>query len=184
MKTALLKISVFVLLLAIVGAGCEKDEEDLSYLDYTMAISTPPGFAIYKTKKDYFQNVNLFRSSNGEIEGSLGFVENDSRVTVYKGKYYYNLRYRLDDNYVLSMETKVNDCFTSISFDEYIRNKMSAIYNEGNLINQKLIQSIIDKDPFTEFYSFASLEYKAFTIAEINQLIKEKNLEKYFKKLK
>jgi hypothetical protein len=59
---------------------------------------------------------------------------------------------------------------------------MSPIYNEG-LINPKLVQNIIDRDPFTEFY-YTSSEYSGFTIEEINQLIKEKNLEEFFTKIK
>jgi hypothetical protein len=172
----------FLLLLVFVWAGCEKDEEDLSYLDYKKALSTPPIFAIYKTKQDYFHNVNLGTSPSGEIKFSQQFIDNDSRVTVYKGKFYYNSRYRLDDNYILSYEISPSDCFTSISYDEYIRDKMSPIYNEG-LINPKLVQNIIDRDPFTEFY-YTSSEYSGFTIEEINQLIKEKNLEEFFTKIK
>lgn len=184
MKTTFLKISVFILLFSFLGAGCEKDEEeDLSYLDYSKTLSIHPGFAIYKTKKDYFFNVNLWTSPTGEIEGSPEFIDNDSRVTVYKGKYYYNSRYRLDDNYILSYEISSNDCFTSIGYDEYIRNKMSARYNDG-LMNPKLTQSIIDRDPFTEFYYLNSTDYNISTIELINQLIKEKNLEKYFTKIK
>ena len=181
MKPKLSKNLLFLFLLAFMWAGCQK-EEDLFYLDYKKALSTPPSFAIYKTKKDYFQNVNLRTSSSGEIEFSQEFVDNDSRVTVYKGKYYYNSRYRLEDNYILSYEMSPNDCFTSISYDEYIRYKMSPIYNDG-LIKPKLKQSIIDRDPFTEFY-YTSSKYSGYTIDEINQLIKEKCLEKFFTKIK
>jgi len=181
MKTIVLKISVIILLLAFMGAGCKKDEEDLSYLDYTKPLSTPPGFAIYKTHKDYFFNVSIRPYIDDFLCPELS--ENGSRIILYKGKYYYTERFRLINDYIVSYEVDPDSYFTSLSYDEYIREKLTPYYTREGSAPSKVVSSIIDRDPFTEFY-YTSSEYSGFTIDEINQLIKEKKLEKYFTKIK
>ena len=180
MKITILKISVFVLLLSLIGAGCEK-EEDLSYLDESKIFEITPGFAIYKTKKDYFFNVSVTPMSDHIFSPEL--KEGGSRITLYKGKYYYTERYRLSDNYVVSLEVATNSYFTSLSYDQYIREELAPIVGETN---SKVINSIIDHDPFIEFYhSSNAINGKTWiTVDELNQIIKEKNLEKYFTKIK
>lgn len=183
MKRKILKISVFVFLLAFMGAGCEKDE-DFSYLDETKEFyPLEPGFAIYKTKKDYFFYVPIRPYENSYQ--SLELNEKNAHITLYKGKYYFNERYRLIDGYVVSSWASPDYYFTSLSFDTYIREKLSPECNQWTT-NPKVTQSIIDQDPYVEFYkSDKGLEGKSgFTISDLNQLIKEKNLEKYFKKVK
>jgi hypothetical protein len=183
MKTFFFKISAFVLLFALMGAGCKKDEEDLSYLDNTIPFNVNPGFAIYKTKKDYFFNVQVRPMEKFIL--SYEFNDKTAQITLYKGKYYYNERYRLINDYVVSTMIDSDCYFTSLSFDTYIREKLSDEFNQG-ATNPKVIDSIIDRDPFTEFYYCISpFNGKTeFTIAELNQLIKDKNLEKYFQKVK
>lgn len=185
MKSTFLKISVFVLLFSFMGAGCKKDEEeDLSYLDEKTPLGViMPGFAIYKTKKDYYFNVSVTSYDFGILCPEL--KENDPGITLYKNKFYYTRRFRLNDNYIASFEVGSNSYFTSLNYDEYIRQKLAPSYNQG-LSNTKVINSIVDRDPFTEmYYSQKIINGKTeITIAEINQLIKEKNLEKYFTKIK
>ncbi len=183
MKSIILKISTIFLLFALIGSGCE-DKEDLSYLDNTKSFyAGMPGFAVYKTKKDYFFNIPIRPYGNGFQ--SPGLNENSGGITFFKGKYYSTGCYRLNDDYVVSYGIFLDYYFTSLTFDEYIREKLSPQYNQGET-NPKVINNIIDRDPFTEFYySQESFDGMAgITIAELNQLIKEKNLEKYFKKLK
>lgn len=185
MKTFFLKISVFILLITIMGAGCKKDEEDLSYLDGKTPLAvSQPGFAIYKTKKDYFFNVSIRPYVDDFLCPELS--ENSSSITLYKGEYYYSKRFRLADGYIASFEESVDSYFTSLSFDEYIREKLTPYYTHEGKAPSKVVNSIIDKDPFTEFYySKESFNGKAeITINEINQLIKEKTLENYFTKIK
>jgi len=183
MRSIILKIRIVFLLFAIVGTGCEK-HEDISYLDNTVKFNVQNfGFAIYKTKKDYFFNVSV-RPMENFIQ-TIEISEESTQITLYKGKYYYKERYSLVDDYVLSKWMGPDHYFTSLSFDTYVREKLSDEFNQG-ITNTKVINCIIDRDPFTEFYySQHSLDDKTeFTIDEINQLIKEKNLDKYFKKLK
>ena len=183
MKITFFKISAFVLLFALMGAGCKKDEEDISYLDNTIPFNVNPGFTIYKTKKDYFFNVPI-RPYEGFFQ-SCELNDKSAQITFYHGKYYYNERYRLINDYVVSTWMGSDYYFTSLSFDTYIREKLSDEFNQG-ATNPKVIDSIIDRDPFTEFYYCISpFNGKTeFTIAELNQLIKDKNLEKYFQKVK
>jgi hypothetical protein len=179
MKKTLLKIGAFLLLFALVGISCKKDEEDLSYLDKNIKFyPTEPGFSIYKTKNDYFFNVPVSRYMNTYYTRVID--EDCPCITLYKGKYYFNERYRLINGYILD-SGGVDDVFTSLSFDTYIREKLSPEFNQW-VTNPKVINSIIDQDPFVEFYySDKNMEDKGgFTISDLNQLIKENQLEKYF----
>jgi hypothetical protein len=182
MSTTLLKLIVLVLLITVIETGCKK-EEDLSYLDDTISFYVNPGFTIYKTKKDYFFNVPI-RPYEGFFQ-SPEFNDKSAQITFYKGKYYYNERYRLIDDYVVDTGVGSDFYFTSLSFDTYIREKLSPEFNQWTT-NAKVINSIIDRDPFTEFYySNKRIDGKAgFRISDLNQLIKDKNLEKYFNKVK
>jgi len=184
MKTFFFKIGVFILLMTILGAGCKKDKEDLSYLDGNIKFyPTIPGFSVYKTKTDYFFNVPI--TPYEDFYHTYEINENCPCLTLYKGKYYYNERCRLINGYVVDSGCGVDSNFTSLSFDTYIREKLSPLFNQG-ASNPRVISSIIDREPFVEFYySEKNLEDKnGFTISDLNQLIKENQLEKYFKRLK
>lgn len=181
MKPIFFKISVLALLLAFMGAGCEK-EEDLSYLDNKTPLTLGNlSFSIYKTKKDYFYNVSVTPMQDYIFCPELR--KSDERITLYKGKYYYSQRFRLNDNYIVSREVGVISYFTSLSYDDYIREDLAPVVG---VANPKVINSIVDHDPFTEFYiSPKSFNGKGWiTLDEINQLIKEKKLEMYFTKIK
>jgi len=91
----------------------------------------------------------------------------------------------LINDYIVSIEVNADSYFTSLSFDEYIREKLTPFYTQGSTPS-KVVNSIIDRDPFTElYYSKDSFSGKAeITIDEINQLIKENNLEKCLTKIK
>ena len=184
MTTTFLKLSLFVLLFVLIGAGCKKDEEDLSYLDENIKFYPAiPGFSVYKTKKDHFLNVPISPYMNTYYTPEI--KENSSYITIYKGNYYYNERCRLINGYIVDSACGVDNYFTSLSFDTYIREKLSPEFNQG-APNPRVISSIIDRDPFVEFYySEKNLENKnGFTISDLNQLIKENQLEKYFKRQK
>lgn len=181
MRSTVLKISVLFLLITLTETGCKK-EEDLSFLDNSKEFYVSmPGFAIYKTKQDYFFNVPIRPYEDGYQCFELN--EKSAQITLFKGKYYFNERYRLIDNYVVDSWVGSDYYFTSLSFDTYIREKLEPVVGATN---PKMISSIIDRDPFTEFYySDKRLNGKAgFTISELNQLIKDKSLEQYFRKVK
>jgi hypothetical protein len=180
MKTTLLKIGAFLLLFALVGVSCKKDEEDLSYLDNEKIFEFHPGaFAIYKTKNDYFFNVSVT-----PMQGYIFSPElKKENLTFYKGKYHNPSRFRLNDNYIVSIGESPSSCFTSLSFDEYVREELAPVVG---VVNQKVIDNIVDRNPFTEFYrSPDSFNGKTWiTIDEMNSLIREKRLGEHFIKIK
>jgi hypothetical protein len=183
MKSILLKINVLIILVSFTETSCQK-EEDLSFLDNSKEFYiSAPGFAIYKTKYDYFFHVPIRPYGDGFQSFELN--EKSAQITLYQGKYYFTERYRLIDDYVVDSWAGADYYFTSLSFDTYIREKLSDEFHLGET-SQKLIKRIIDRDPFLEFYHSdkpVNGKYE-FSISELNQLIKDKKLEQYFKEIK
>lgn len=67
MKSKILKLCPVVLLFLFLGAGCQKD--DFEYADENIEIYSSPGLAIYKTRGDYFNLVEL-----RGLKKELGFL--------------------------------------------------------------------------------------------------------------
>lgn len=166
MKTTILKISVFILLLALMGAGCKPE-------------ALYPGISIYKTRGDYYDLVTIgmkgdkiFRT--GYTTGNrFNYTNND---TVYKR------RARLINGYVLDTESSNEyDVFLSLTFKEYMRKETK----NGYLPHDTLYKYIIDKDPYTEYYRENRSEgFSISDTAAINELIKKGELQKYFNREK
>lgn len=144
-----------------------------------------PGVSIYKTKGDYFDLVTIgmkdneiFRTSSFTIEGSkFTFSDND---TIYK------YRIKLRNGYVLSGESDSRyDVFLKLSF----KDQMKLEKRIGPTIPfDTLKKYILDSEPYTEFYRDNSRKFsdrfECVDTAEINNIIKEGEIEKYFTKLK
>ncbi|MBN2772659.1 MAG: hypothetical protein JXR31_00325, partial [Prolixibacteraceae bacterium] len=169
MKFGKINILIITLLLIFIGTGCENEE---FYIDENEPITAMPGISVYKTKANYFDKVNVWVNDQGEIDGCPEFIENSSKITLINGKYHYARRYHLDNGYTLSKEITDADYFTDITYDEYVREKMSPIYNDG-FIPEEVKSRVTDTDPFIEFYYFSTLGGESFTIKQINQLIKD-----------
>lgn len=154
--------------------GCVKYKDDY------------PGLAIYKTNADYFYNVQV-QMKKGEIYGvrnlhyssRLIFTDTD---TVYKN------RIRLTDGYVLDCEAGESvDLFTDLTIKQYyiLETKFEGLVISIDTLNKHIIK----KYPFTEFYR----EIKAYSFdpiklandtAELNRIIRNGELDKYFKRIK
>jgi len=170
METTFLKISVFILLFALMGAGCKP-------------VPTSPGISIYKTNGDYYDLVTIgmkgnkiFRSSYTSELYKFDYTGND---TVYK------MRARLIDGYVLDRESSSEyDVFLSLTFKEYMRKETKY----GYLPDDSVYKYIIDKNPYTEYYREKISEMsEGFSISDtavINELIRKGELHKYFNREK
>jgi hypothetical protein len=152
--------------------------------DSTTRISDPTiKTNVYKTKKDYFNYVNTWGKNNAP--SSLNLADSD-QIAVVGIDTVYKLRWRLEDNYVMGLAIGDEDFFTDMTFAEIVA------YNETypeklNYPIDEIFKRVIDKDPFLEFYiDEGNVFYKrdSSDIAQINQLIKDGELEKYFKRIK
>jgi len=182
MKTIILKISALILLIALIGAGCEKDK--IEYDDESIEISTLPNISIYKTNNDYFYNIALV-NSNGQLTAIPAFITNDPLLKIDSdGKLSSNFRWRLKGGYVIDKESYINRVFTDVTFQEYVE------YNTENKITSwpttRIEPRIVDKDPFLEYYYYDGINKaeKIYTLGELNKMIEEGTLETVFKKLK
>ena len=147
----------------------------------------PPGISIYKTNGDYFDNADIgmkgdeiFRTSIYSI-AMYKFITNDTD-TIYK------YRIRLRDGYVLDFEADSRyDVFLDLTFKQHM--SLEKKY-PGGIPGDILIDHILDKNPYSVYYRdtaeprlFGQTVETVDTI-ELNQIIKEGNLDKYFEKLR
>jgi hypothetical protein len=169
MKTTIFKISVLVLLIALMGAGC--DDQPNEALD--------PGLSIYKTRNDYFNNVHTELK-----DGKAIFITDLMRKVEINadGKVKYKFRVKLTNGYILGCEEGLTTAYLSYTIADYYQ-----IQKQGLLPSMNEIQSsIIDADPFVEYYQDINRP-RTFELKDtlrINEIISNGEIEKYFKKLK
>jgi len=108
-----------------------------------------PGYSIYKTQSDYFDYYNTAVNKKGEVD-SYRYIDFNSKVFVSGGDTIFSRRVRLADGYVLSNEISIKDCFTDITFPEYI-----GLLSSNSNMNEKIQERIIDVEPFVEFYAIS-----------------------------
>ncbi len=186
MKTKKFNLTVIFLVLlplgiALFGAGCEKENEDLA-----------PGISVYKTRGDYFNLVdigmkgdNIFRTNSfwNSRFNSYHFIEFKDGDTIY------TQRCHLGNGYILDAEADERyDVFIDMTYKEHLRREIINYENEyGNIItHDTLLKYILDKDPYTEFYR-NKVEKKRLYLSdslEIKKIILNGEINKYFDKLK
>jgi hypothetical protein len=166
-KLISLRLKIIVIFLAIIYS-CTKSNEV-----YT-------GLAVYKTRGDYFLNVNTWKTDNAPtaVNPEYNRYGNLDSDTVYM------FRKQLVNGYILATESTVDDYFTDMTFRELL----NYYYETGNVYFplDSIFERIIDTDPYTEFYVEYNLQQKfcLTDTAEVNAVIINGELEKYFKRLK
>ena len=171
MKTTILKISVFVLLFALMGAGCKP-------------VPTSPGISIYKTQGDYYDLVTIGMKGD-KIFRTYHLIDDQGRFNYTSNDTVYKRRARLINGYVLDTESSNEyDVFLSLTFKEYMRKETKY----GYLPHDSVYKYIIDKNPYTEYYREKISEMsEGFSISDtavINELIRKGELQKYFNREK
>ncbi|MDP3912516.1 MAG: hypothetical protein Q8R96_02115 [Bacteroidota bacterium] len=173
MKTLenLQKVSIVLMLfLLMIDSSCIKKEE-----------VTTPGLNIYKTKGDYFLYVNTWGKKNAPTT----YRANDARIgnldtdTIYMG------RKILISGYILSAENSVDDYFTNITFTEMVKYN-DSLGLSASFPRDSVFKRVIDENPYIEFYhdDYHPRRFELKDTAKINQIIRDGELEKYFKRLK
>jgi hypothetical protein len=183
MKLKILKLYALVLLLIFIGASCQKDEFD--HADENMEISSIPGISIYKTNNDYFNNISVQITEEGQINAIPDYIESDPRIIVdNNGTVRVNFRWRLRNGYIVDKEVFLNAAFTDISIQEYV--DWNTKNNVAGWPASSIEPRISNKNPFTEFFYFDGMNKseRIFTIGEINKMIESGTLETVFTRLK
>ena len=182
MKLKIIKLCSFVLLLLFIGASCQKDKID--YADESIIVSSYPWLSVYKTKKDYYNNISVGINDKKEIISYPDYNEKSGNVIVKKdGTYTYKYKWLLASGYIVVQGGEFNSAVTDISLTEFIN------FNEPyktNWTDEMLEVRMIDTDPFVSFYSLDGLNKrdKTFTLGEINDMIENGTLETVFSRLK
>ncbi|MFV0590235.1 MAG: hypothetical protein ACK5M7_02520 [Draconibacterium sp.] len=170
MKTTILKLSLFALLLIFTGAGC-----------YWMFNSPNINDVwLYKTRGDY-RHLYTIRLTGDE---NLNLWTTDKTLWTGLNKdTIYVWRQKAANGYVISGPAKLSDVYLSLTFKEVVLKEI-AMNNPGHALpNDTLQKYIVDEDPYLEFWrSTSTLEFK--DSVKINEIIRNGKIEKYFERLK
>lgn len=134
-------------------------------------VASPPAM-VYKTKKDYSKNVPV-----GLSEDKKRVVSYPAQSDIRKGKEF-TYPTKLTDGYLLDNRgIGPNTAFLRFTYEDY--------YNMDNVPTaERLMNYILDDDPFTELYKvgnrgdFENIETEINELIESNKLKKLKNLAK------
>jgi len=169
MKTKTICFFLVTLFFLIIGTGCEKVGKEV----------LEPGLSIYKTQNDYFNNVHT-----NLMDGEVYYIQSLlSKVTIDdNGDAHYIFRVNLIDGYILAAEHSSTAAFLKYTNKEYYEMELQGFHPSMDEIEN----SIIDADPFLEFYYDPAYPrvFEMRDTARINEIIKNGEIEKYFKKAK
>ncbi len=159
----IISIAVVILLLS----SCCPMKKNAYQADYTPG----PPTIVYKTKKDYSQNVPvILNDEKTKIVSYYGTGD-----LTYKGKLAYPTE--LADGYLLdNIGIRENVAYTSLKIDAYTKSAKMFTPNE-------LFELIIDNDPIEKMYNCGNRNKFTNDVEEINKIITDKQL-KNCKKLK
>lgn len=184
MKSIIFRLCPAVLLFLFLGASCQKD--DFEYADESIEVySSSPGIAIYKTRGDYFNLVDLKVDSSNNITMVRAYITGDPRVLIDKnGIMTFSNRWRLKSGYIVATEVWLKYSFTNITLKEYV--DYTTKHNSGAWTSEMLLPRIIDRDPFLTYYHLSGINQgeKKFTLGELNDMIEKGTIEEQFTKLK
>jgi hypothetical protein len=137
--------------------------------------------SIYKTKGDYFNNLN----ANDETLPLNQIDLHDFPLRVIGTDSVYYGRYRLNNGYAGGFMISKDDYFTDLTFTEiatFLESHPDVFYYPKDSIKKH----IIDKDPFVEFYIDEDTLFRSLkdNREELNRIIENCELDKYLKRLK
>lgn len=174
LKYHLLILNLLLFCAVTLWQGCK---EDFKYPAPTNRL------VIYKTKSDYFNNVQI-NLKDGKVyykPSYWGKMDSDS-----SGTPYYRSRVKLHQGYILGTEEGYPyTVFLSYIIKDYYRMETDPVSPTIPTI-QELTEHIIDRDPFSEFYIDLDTPpyFQVSDSTMLNQIIDEGKLQKFFKKVK
>ncbi|MCX6233157.1 MAG: hypothetical protein NT175_00315 [Bacteroidetes bacterium] len=156
-------IDVILSGLIISSCGVSRDNQQKSEtVDYS---GTPT--LIYKTKKDYYNNVPVILSADKSKIVNYPAISD----VYFKGVLAYP--FQLADGYLLDNRgINENTAFLKYTYEEYSKLKELPKLTD-------LYSFIIDKEPFVELYNCGNRYRFKDEIAELNEIIKSNKLKDY-----
>ncbi len=164
----LLNIIIFAAIGVLIVVSCKSSDKSNKEQENTTTIKqaeASPPVIIYKTKKDYYENVPLVLTDDGKEITSYP----SPRDIYYKGKLAYPDR--LSDDFLLDNRgIDKNVAFLDYTYEEYA--KLETTPSVGILKKH-----IIDKDPIVAMYKCGSRSNYNNIIEELNKIIESDDLE-------
>ena len=144
----------------LVGCTTSRKSTNNETISFNSVVEAMPAVVIYKTKKDYSQNV------------PVGLSEDKMKIVSYPaisdvkigGKYPYPTQ--LEDGYLLDNRgISQNVAFLSYTYEEYVALPATPSVST-------LMEKIIDKDPLIEIHNCGNRSQYNNLIKELNELIR------------
>ena len=176
MKT-ILKLLFLSGIIGITAFGCVK----------TKYAATAPGLAVYKTKGNYFNKAFVFMKSS-KIYAYMAYYNprynSISRFKITGTDTIYSERVRLIDGYVLAAEWSKDMVFLDWTMNQFLDYEIN--HHSAYVPIDTLKAHILDANPFIVLYCdpHRPKKYELSDTAEINRIIRNGELGKYFKRLK
>ena len=176
MKKQLIYATLSVLLL--VFFSCDKISTEADY----------KGVSLYRTKGDYFENVVVWMSRDGDkIAGNPAFPLSNLNIT--KTDTINKFRLRIVEGYVLDFEGTISDAYLSVTYKDYLL--WLERYDELSFPDDTIWKYMIDLDPYLELWRAkdnedftANSEVSKLDTVGLKQIILDGKIEEYFTRLK
>ena len=152
--------------MAILFSCSSSKKTGMNKNDGNVGVASPPA-VIYKTTKDYDKNVPVTLSEDGSR-----IVSYPAQSDIRKGDSF-SYPTKLVDGYLLDNRgISPNSAFLRFTYEDY--------YNMDNIPNaERLMNYILDDDPFTEYYEVGRRGDHADIGKAMNDIIESKKLKKY-----
>jgi len=146
------------------------------------------GVSLYRTKGDYFENVVVWMSRDGDkIAGNPAFPLSNLNIT--KTDTINRNRARIVDGYVLDGEGTLRDAYLSFTYKEYLL--WLERYDELSFPVDTVWKYMLDLDPYLELWRAkdneaftANSEVSKLDTVDLKQIILDGKIEEFFTRLK
>lgn len=171
MKSKILKLSTIFLLFTLIGAGC----------DWMYNSPVKYNVDIYKTKGDY-RYLYTIGISGDEISAKNCWEKDRVLWTGLNKDTIYKRRQSGANGYLIG-RINLNDVYLSLTHKEVVLKEIE-MNNPGNALpDDTLRKYILDTKPYLECWRCIT-ELELSDSVRINEIIKNNEIEKYFKRLK
>lgn len=167
MKISKCYLVILIFMSGIVLSSCSSvKKSNMNKNEGSVGVSSPPAI-VYKTSGDYFNNVPVVLSADKKK-----IVSYPAQSDIRKGDdFVYPTK--LSEGYLLDNRgISPNAAFLRFSYEDY--------YNMDNIPTaERLMEYIIDDEPFTEYYEVGKRNDYKDIAEELNTLIEGKKLKKF-----